>query len=412
MIENRRAFWLFVAVQTAGLVAASMTSGPWRLLQGIVPAQAALVAIWLAIGPVNRKMRRVGAIVAAVLFFSSAVSLAFDLPAGWLLGQNGYGWQFLMLMVRVLVVGAFYWQMRERKGYVLSTSGGPISESLLRFRLHHVFMVMAFVAVFFVVTGNSGGGAFYSLLLVVYIALLGLAYAGMSLLASLLMLEQRRTLGRVAAYVAGIGEMSVAIAAHAYLQSDGWPAARHYWLEAMVEVAWLCTSLGVARLRLSPSPVVVGEADENPADVAVWKPSIRFSLKALFVVFTLAALWLGWNVSTVQERKRLRAMLDGRPGNGGVTGFVTYDEGNAAAPQAVKRRIAPIVSDAFNIRNRGGNVTHPRAYGDLSIVRRWLGDELVFIILLDGDSPLREDAKDAFPEAMIVIRDGREIDAR
>jgi hypothetical protein len=113
-------------------------------------------------------------------------------------------------------------------------------------------------------------------------------------------------------------------------------------------------------------------------------------------------------VSTVQQRKRLRALIDDRTTAGRPMAAITHAEGDASASREVKERIAPHLIEAFDIRNRGGPVVGPRDGGNLSLVRRWLGDETVFIILLDRGSELQEDVEAAFPEAMIVTRDGVE----
>jgi hypothetical protein len=39
------------------------------------------------------------------------------------------------------------------------------------------------------------------------------------------------------------------------------------------------------------------------------KQCFRFSLRTIFVVITLCAIWIGWQASIVRERKNLRAAL-------------------------------------------------------------------------------------------------------
>ena len=53
-----------------------------------------------------------------------------------------------------------------------------------------------------------------------------------------------------------------------------------------------------------------------------------------FIVLTLFAVWLGWNVSVVQPHAC--KMIEGRPGGGGIMAVVTYAEGDASALKQVK----------------------------------------------------------------------------
>jgi hypothetical protein len=408
MREALVTYRLFFAIQLFVLLMASVTFDRWGVLRGIVAAQAALAGIWLGVGPIRKTARKAGAILAAALFVLVGTVLAARLPIGGLFGMHGYGWEFLMWMVRVLAVGGLYWQGLLRKGYVLSRFGEPLTDGFLRIRLPHLLVVASLVALYFVVTGNLGSGAFYGFLTVTYIILLGLAYAAMSLLASLLILQPIPTPGTIVAYVLGILVISFAIAGHTYDQTDRWASAQRAWLMAMIELMWLAGSLLTLRVvgfRISRQSV----AAEPAASVAY---SLRFSLRALFVALTLIAVWLGWNVSIVRKRDRLRELINGTTVSGRSMAVITQAEGDARAPREVKERIAPHVVEAFGIRNRGGTMIGPRGSPDLSLVRRWLGDEAVFIILLDHESELQDEVAAAFPEAMIAIRDGVEEDRR
>jgi hypothetical protein len=411
MHEPQLAHRIFFAIQAIVLLAAMFTLDHWGVFRGIIAAQAGLVGVWLGVGQMQRKQRLIAAAAAAALFALVMVALALNFKLVWLLSPNGFGWQFLLLMARVLFVAGVFWQALGRDGYVLMAAGEPMQAGLLRFRLHHLVALMGLVALYLVVTQNLDGGPFYQVLLVVYVALMGLAYAANSLLASLMALEPKWTPGRIIAYGLSILAISLAIAGHAYHQTDNWNTARRTWLETMIEVAWLGGSLAVLRMpgmrlvRLPGTEPAPAFATDDGSTSATHAPWFRFNLKAMFVVFTLVAIWLGWNVSIVQQRKHLRALIDDRPASGGTMAVITAAEGNAAAPKAVKDQIAPHVIEAFQIRNRGGTTIGPRSGGDLSLLRRWLGDELVFIILLDDELDIREEVESTFPEAMIVIRE-------
>jgi hypothetical protein len=405
MNNARRTFRIFLAIQACAFVIVAFVLDDSSVLRAIMPAQAVLVGICLAVGPIEHASRVVGGIIVAALFVIVLTCLALGLSIGGLFGRNGYGWQFLMLTVRALFVGGFYWRSFLRSGYILSTSGERLGGHLLRFRLHHFLALTSLAALYFVVTGNLGGGPFYDVLLVAYAILLGFAYAIMSLLASLSVLEPRHSPSKVLAYLLGILSFSLAIAAHAYQSTGGWSSARFTWLETMVEVAWICGSLIAMRLvgfQISKQPASSLATDTTP--LILLKRSLRFSLRTFFVALTLISIWLGWNVSIVRKRDHLREMIQGRPGTSGLMGIVTHADGHAAAPRRIKERIGPLIREAFDIRDGGGHTIVPKDYDNLSLIRRWLGDERVFLILLDESVDIRQ-FEAAFPEAMIVVRE-------
>jgi hypothetical protein len=81
---------------------------------------------------------------------------------------------------------------------------------------------------------------------------------------------------------------------------------------------------------------------------------------------------------------------------------ITEAEGNASATSDARARIAPVVSQVFDIRNHGGTVYGPTRSSHFSILRRWLGDEPFAWILVDNQQDIPQIQR-AFPEAMIAV---------
>ena len=73
--------------------------------------------------------------------------------------------------------------------------------------------------------------------------------------------------------------------------------------------------------RCAPSDFVGQKAGHVDLDArrefGAVKAIASLQLKAFFIVLTLFAVWLGWNVSVVRP-SRLREMIEGRPGGGGI----------------------------------------------------------------------------------------------
>jgi hypothetical protein len=90
-----------------------------------------------------------------------------------------------------------------------------------------------------------------------------------------------------------------------------------------------------------------------------------FSLRTLFVVVTLACVWLGWNASIVQRRK------------------------------------------AFSAENESGDYTHPdlQRWDKIPRVRQWMGDNPQFEVRVHRRRDIPR-ARELFPEAGPIICDG------
>jgi hypothetical protein len=102
---------------------------------------------------------------------------------------------------------------------------------------------------------------------------------------------------------------------------------------------------------------------------------LQTRLRTIFIVVTVVAVWLGWELRFVQNRKTMRRWLN---------------ENEWGVMAAVNPRDAIVVQDF-------SNVTIP-------IWRNWMGDEPIALIALpDHRSKEREQAvRDLFPEATIA----------
>lgn len=104
----------------------------------------------------------------------------------------------------------------------------------------------------------------------------------------------------------------------------------------------------------------------------------RYSLRSLFALVTIFALWLGWEVKFIHERQAIRAWL--REGNGWEVTWEDYK--NTPSPPG-------------------------RAAGDptmqIPIWRKWLGDEPIALLGFEPSATPADRArvKQLFPEAEI-----------
>jgi hypothetical protein len=117
---------------------------------------------------------------------------------------------------------------------------------------------------------------------------------------------------------------------------------------------------------------------------------LRFSLRTLFVLTTLVAVWLGWNQHVVQRRLAARALI---LQDGGVV-FVRRD--CTALP------IGPDGKPAFA---RGLMYDLIDSEPSVPWVRRLLGDETVDLVMLRSgieNGMAQKEVSLAFPEADIL----------
>ena len=145
---------------------------------------------------------------------------------------------------------------------------------------------------------------------------------------------------------------------------------------------------------------------ERPA-----KPrGLRFTLRAVFVAFTVICVWLGWNVNLVQRRARLRQQERFERANhlDWPIGFINdYAE---PPPRRVPTKERTRNFARWTNYNYHANLkalaTPPTASTEISRLRKWLGDEPVDLIIVyeKGDPDL---VRSLFPEAYVYVQGQR-----
>lgn len=127
----------------------------------------------------------------------------------------------------------------------------------------------------------------------------------------------------------------------------------------------------------------------------------RFRLRTLFVLATVLAVgtaWITWNKNLVTERRALLNSLEGpviqmglgtRPGK-------SIDEWPYKAQSHLIEKMSR------KLTGYGVTKHEPTAPYRLSLVRRWLGDELKFIIAY-YEGPDVDRVRELFPEAVVVV---------
>ena len=122
---------------------------------------------------------------------------------------------------------------------------------------------------------------------------------------------------------------------------------------------------------------------------------LRFSLRTMFVAFTVVALWLGWNVYAVRERKAALESL-------GLPYGLNYFDMDLEEPARTVLAIywASEAGDAiYGLRYKQ---IAPTSSSNLPALRQWLGDKPVaHILYTPGIDPER--LSRLFPEAIIMV---------
>jgi hypothetical protein len=242
--------WL-VGVQLV-VAAALMFAAPggYHAVIGILFGQATLLGIWVAAARTGRAEGDGVALLAAVL-----LSLA--------LGSRGGGWTLLLFVARIAVAVGYYGIKFVRRGIRLALRGDPLTEHLLRVPLRLLFAATILTALFFglgSVLSDRGGGPFNTVLLVLLIALLGVGYAAMSILASLAALEPQLTPEKLAVYAVVIGGFAAMFGGITYWQTSSTDGAIAFGLSSLLESVWVAGSLALARVvGLNLRHVAIGE---------------------------------------------------------------------------------------------------------------------------------------------------------
>jgi len=119
----------------------------------------------------------------------------------------------------------------------------------------------------------------------------------------------------------------------------------------------------------------------------------RFSLRTLFVVVTVFAVWLGWNVNIVQQRRAARTRS--KPHSIGVVEWAHAT--TAQDREYIDPRIAAIAKSK-GCRKRAD----PTAGPHIAAIRRWLGDEPIGLVAVWNESDFPS-VSALFPEAMTLL---------
>jgi hypothetical protein len=143
----------------------------------------------------------------------------------------------------------------------------------------------------------------------------------------------------------------------------------------------------------------------------------RFSLRTMFLVCTVVAVWLGWNVHLVRQR---RAFIENLPERSvfRIRANV-FREMPVPPPQSVRDALERqffewAIDDVFlwpskdhrdPFSHRLPSTTfQPSAPRELNWLRQWLGDQ-PYSLIAYFPGPAAERARALFPEAVIMVAD-------
>ena len=120
-----------------------------------------------------------------------------------------------------------------------------------------------------------------------------------------------------------------------------------------------------------------------------------FSLRTMFVVVTLLSCWLGWNARIVQQREIMRA-LERREMASKVIWRMKFVE---AIPQGSDPQRMAGRRFLVNVKE---HATQPVVSSRLSLIRRWLGDRPVVMVLVKNKSD-HDQVIELFPESAVFL---------
>ena len=120
----------------------------------------------------------------------------------------------------------------------------------------------------------------------------------------------------------------------------------------------------------------------------------RFRLRTLFVLLTLACLWLGWNVRVVNQRREMLKDVESRGGR--VIAGSTLINGAPPAAQGGSAGVWSSSISSLTILPMDGRVSWPR---------KLLGDHTIAVMYLPSSEFYADDAEriqEVFPETLLL----------
>jgi len=126
----------------------------------------------------------------------------------------------------------------------------------------------------------------------------------------------------------------------------------------------------------------------------------------MFVAFTAAGLWLGWNAHLVQRRRDLAESLT-RAERGYTTAYLDQSTGLFRSPGGTVftwRGGPDVTVRSLQFMLSGSEVYSPNAPPRVSLLRRWLGDQTCATVVLYERSDL-DRVRREFPEAIVLVTD-------
>ena len=123
-----------------------------------------------------------------------------------------------------------------------------------------------------------------------------------------------------------------------------------------------------------------------------------FGLPTVFAAFTAIAVWLGWNASIVHQRKALLASLD----KDGCYSIANHDDFMAHGSWDVSYSMFDVYAAAAVGHATRYTFHQPVAPFEMPSVRRWMGDELRWLIAYRPGPDLKE-VQRVFPATLLLL---------
>lgn len=123
----------------------------------------------------------------------------------------------------------------------------------------------------------------------------------------------------------------------------------------------------------------------------------RFSLKQILFAVTLLCVWLGWNAYHVHRRIELRKLLQSTSCT--IVELCEIDEWKVSGDES---HFSPDSVELLSRKTFDGSLFLPtQRSGEISFIRRLMGDEPVFAIWVGRETDTRI-YREAFPEARVL----------